>query len=91
MKNKTCSKDGRKSKKRLQRLEDVIYKELIEHDIMVFSDLLQTMRINIECPQCTSFLEKLMAIRRDLKMEGAMLRNGKQDRVREGGEPWKNY
>ncbi len=51
------------------KLENLICREFIEHDIMFLSDLLRNMSIDIECPLCTTLLERLMAIRRDLIKE----------------------
>lgn len=57
-------------------LERLICRELIEHDIVFLSDLLRNMSIDIECPFCTTLLEQLMAMRRDLKKELLALKGG---------------
>ncbi|HLG29126.1 MAG TPA: hypothetical protein VI387_02850 [Candidatus Brocadiales bacterium] len=50
-------------------LENFICAEFVEHDIIFLSELISKMSIDIECPFCTSLLEQLMAIRRDLIKE----------------------
>lgn len=52
-----------------KELEDLICANFIEHDITFLSELLRNTSINIECSCCTSNLDQLMAIRRDLIKE----------------------
>lgn len=65
---------------KLQRgeLENFICAEFIGHDIVFLSELLRNASIDIACSFCTSHLEQLMAIRRELKKELSQMRNAER-------------
>lgn len=50
-------------------LEDFVYAKFIEHDVIFLSDLIRSIKIDIECPSCVMHLDQLMALRRDFKKE----------------------
>ena len=68
-----------RSKKQRGELENFICAEFVEHDIIFLSELISKMSIDIKCPFCTSRLEQLMVIRRDLKKELAFLKKPVQN------------